>query len=134
MVDVHRELGHVENVLKRSEQPGLALMDEAVHETGHGINGKQWEKEEGVVSGLQQSRRKSQKAQRAGKGSGNWYSFIYSTVHWVLCCRYRQLINELLSITQKLRNFDTTLLKMENVRVGYYSVFVLFVVMYEWAI
>ena len=37
MADVFSELGHVENVLKSSEQPGLTLTDEAVHEIGHGV-------------------------------------------------------------------------------------------------
>lgn len=37
MADVFRELGHVENVLKSSEQPGLTLTDEAVREIGHGV-------------------------------------------------------------------------------------------------
>lgn len=40
MADVLGELGHVENVLKSSEQPGLTLTDEAVREIGHGVKCK----------------------------------------------------------------------------------------------
>lgn len=40
MADVLGELGHVENVLKSSEQPGLTLTDEAVREIGHGVEWK----------------------------------------------------------------------------------------------
>lgn len=40
MADVLGELGHVENVLKGSEQPGLTLTDEAVREIVYGVEWK----------------------------------------------------------------------------------------------